>query len=141
MRPSPLIEWRMPVEPRTDSTNPGAFGFSPDADGATNATALQTALDRGGSIFVATPGEYQISRTVFIGSNTTLSFGAGVALKKTDEEQPFTHVILNKGALTRSWDHDITSPTVLSSDGSHHTARHRMHIRRQRPGRPSDSGT
>lgn len=104
----------MPIEPRTDATNPGAFGFSPDADGTTNATALQTALDRGGSIFVAKPGEYRISRRVFIGSDTTLSFGVGVLLKKTDEEQPFTHVIVNKGALTRSWDHDITSPTVTS---------------------------
>ena len=84
------------------------FGFSPDATGLANQRALQAAVDRGGTIVVSRPGVYALADTVYLGSHTTLVFGAGVAVKKVDEKGPFCHVLLNKGALTKTYDTDIS---------------------------------
>ncbi|RAV05550.1 hypothetical protein [Paenibacillus sp. YN15] len=84
------------------------FGFLPEATGLENARALQEALDRGGTVSVTRPGIYKLARTVYIGSNTTLSFGNGIKVQKVDETGPFSHVLLNKGALTRTWDEHIS---------------------------------
>jgi hypothetical protein len=94
-------------------TDASAFGFSPDASGAENASALQKAVDGGGTIAVSKPGIYQIAATVYLGSHTSLVFGNGITLKKVAENGPFTHVFLNKGALTRVPD------TGISIDGLH----------------------
>ncbi len=83
------------------------FGFSPEASGIENAKALQLATDRGGTIVVGQPGTYKMAGTVYIGSNTTVRFGNGVFLKKVDEKGNFTHLILNKGALTKTYDEHI----------------------------------
>jgi hypothetical protein len=88
--------------------NAADFGFSPAASGIENARALQRAVDQGGTLIVSQPGMYPIADTVFIGSDTSLVFGNGVILKKVAEQGPFTHVLLNKGALTRTYDHNIT---------------------------------
>jgi hypothetical protein len=56
---------------------------------------------------VTQPGTYKIAATIFLGGNTTLIFGNGVFLKKVDEQGPFTHVLLNKGALTKTFDQCI----------------------------------
>lgn len=88
--------------------NANEFGFSPDSTGLKNTQALQRAVDQGGTIIVSQPGEYKISGTVMIGSNTSLEFGEGVWLKKTDESGSFSHVFLNKGALTKTYDEHIT---------------------------------
>jgi hypothetical protein len=88
-------------------TDAASFGFSPDSTGTANTRALQRAVDRTGTIVVGRPGTYKIAGTVFIGSNTSLLFGNGVFLKKVAEPDPFTHVILNKGALTKTWDEHI----------------------------------
>lgn len=88
-------------------TNANDLGFSPDANGTANADALQQAVDRGGTIIVSEPGTYAISHTVYVDSNTTMKFGNGVFLKKVDENGAFTHVILNRGALTKNWDENI----------------------------------
>lgn len=84
------------------------FGFSPDASGVVNTAALQHAVDCGGTIVVSRPGVYAMAGTVYIGSHTALVFGAGVALKKVDERGPFCHVLLNKGARTKTWDTGIS---------------------------------
>ncbi len=89
-------------------TNAGSFGFAPDKDGTSNTAALQGAVDQGGTIIVSEPGVYPMAGTVYIGSNTSLIFGNGVILKKVDEDGPFTHVLLNKGALTKTYDENIT---------------------------------
>lgn len=86
----------------------GDVGFSPDASGLENAQALQAAIDCGGTIVVSRPGTYDIAGTVYIGSHTALRFGHGVFLRKVDEAGAFTHVLLNKGALTRTFDEQIT---------------------------------
>ncbi|WP_338357796.1 hypothetical protein [Yeosuana marina] len=93
---------------RTGFTNAADFGFLPDATGVENVKALQKAVDRQGTILCSEPGTYKMAGTVYIGSNTTLELGNGVILKKvSDEVGPFTHVILNKGALTKEYDQHI----------------------------------
>lgn len=89
-------------------TDASESGFSPDTTGVENAKALQAAVDRGGTVTVSRPGVYKIARTIFIGSGTSLVFGNGVFLEKVAESGPFTQVLLNKGALTRTYDHHIT---------------------------------
>ena len=84
------------------------FGFSPEASGIENAKALQHAVDQGGTIRVSRPGTYKIAGTVYVGSNTSMVFGNSVFLKKVNEAGSFTHVLLNKGALTKTYDQDIT---------------------------------
>lgn len=73
-----------------------------------NARALQHAVDQGGTIMVSRPGTYKTAHTVYIGSNTSLIFGNGIFIKKVDEQGPFTHVLLNRGALTKQYDNNIT---------------------------------
>ncbi|MDD2436050.1 MAG: hypothetical protein PHG27_05670 [Massilibacteroides sp.] len=84
------------------------FGFSPLATGKENVVALQKAVDRGGTIIVSIPGTYKMAGTVYIGSNTSLIFGNNISLKKVNEGRDFTHVFLNKGALTKTYDKHIS---------------------------------
>lgn len=91
----------MPIDANT-------LGFLPDQDGHRNAKALQAALDHGGTVVIDRPGVYPISATVLIGSGTRLVCGAGVRLRKVAAPTPFSHVLLNRGALDGSWDSDIT---------------------------------
>lgn len=89
-------------------TDAARFGFSPDASGLDNMRALQQAVDQTGTIVVSRPGTYKIAGTVFVGSHTSLIFGHNVFLKKTDEQGSFSHVLLNKGALTKTYDEHIS---------------------------------
>jgi hypothetical protein len=84
------------------------FGFLPDANGSENRKALQDAINQAGTIVISKPGTYPIAGTVYIGSNTSLVFGNDVFLIKVDENGYFTHVFLNKNALAKSYDHNIT---------------------------------
>lgn len=88
-------------------TDAADFGFLPEATGVENVEALQKALDKGGNIIVSQPGTYKVAGTSYIGSNTSIEFAKGVILKKVDEVGAFSHVLLNKGALTRTWDEHI----------------------------------
>jgi len=89
-------------------TDAADFGFSPAASGLENAKALQRAVDQGGTIVVGRPGTYQIAATIYLGGDTSLIFGNGVFLKKVNEVGAFSHVLLNKGALTKIYDRHIT---------------------------------
>jgi hypothetical protein len=84
------------------------FGFSPEASGIANAAALQKAVDQTGTVVVGRPGTYKMAGTVYVGSNTNLIFGNNVLLKKVDEQGAFSHVIVNKGAATKTYDEHIT---------------------------------
>jgi len=84
------------------------YGFSPSASGADNVKALQRAVDREGDIIVSKPGVYEVAGTVYVGANTSLNFGNGVFLKKVWDQGPFSHVLLNKGALTKTYDEHIS---------------------------------
>ncbi|MEI8037129.1 MAG: hypothetical protein WCJ14_01955 [Verrucomicrobiota bacterium] len=84
------------------------FGFAPAASGLDNTRALQRAVDQTGTIVVSQPGTYQMAGTVFIGSNTSLVFGANTFLKKVNEHGTFSHVLVNKGARTKTYDQNIS---------------------------------
>ncbi|QGY47961.1 hypothetical protein GM418_31190 [Maribellus comscasis] len=114
-----LIGLGISAQPQTKGfTNAADFGFSPDASGIENVKALQKAVDQTGTIIVSQPGTYKVAGTTYIGSNTTLEFGNGVVLKKIDEVGKFSHVILNKGALTRTFDkHIIVKGLAVSVNG------------------------
>jgi len=88
--------------------NASDFGFSPDASGIENFKALQRAVDQTGTIVVSQPGTYNMAGTVYMGSNTSLVFGNNVFLKKVNEQGEFSHVIINKGAATKTYDQNIT---------------------------------
>jgi hypothetical protein len=85
-----------------------SFGFSPNASGIENTIALQKAVDQGGTIVIRQSGTYKLAGTVYVGSNTTLDFGDNVFLKKVNEKGDFSHVLINKGALTKTYDTHIT---------------------------------
>lgn len=115
------ISWGSPVEahkavsvnsghPGDSSgyTDAGEFGFSPGASGIENAKAFQKAIDQGGTIVVSQPGVYKIAAPLYIGSHTSLVFGNGVSLKKVNEAGAFAQVMINKGAITKSYDEHIT---------------------------------
>lgn len=101
-----------PAESSTSSTkgfaDAASFGFSPEASGIENTTALQKAVDQTGTVVVSRPGTYKMAGTVYIGSNTSLIFGNNVFLKKMNEQGAFSHVIVNKGAVTKTFDEHIT---------------------------------
>jgi len=82
--------------------NASTFGFSPNATGLQNTQALQKSVDQGGTIQVSEPGTYNLAGTVYIGSNTSLQFGNGVFIKKVNEQGDFSHVLINKGAKTKT---------------------------------------
>ena len=89
-------------------TNAASCGFSPDSSGVENTQALQKAVDVGGTVVVSIPGTYKFAGTVYLGSNTTLQFGNGVFLTKVNEVGAFSHVLLNKGAITKKYDEHIS---------------------------------
>ena len=106
-RPEPF---EISVEPAgfcCEKRDASEFGFSPEASGVENAAALQKALDEGGTVTVRRPGDYKIASTVLIGDDTTLDCGAGVRFVKSLEGKKFSHVILNRGALTKTWNRNI----------------------------------
>ena len=83
--------------------------FLPGNPAAFNARALQRLCDNGGRIVIDVPGVYELDRTIFLSSDTELIFGAGTAVKRLPNEDGAenNYAFVNKGALTRSWDHDI----------------------------------
>jgi hypothetical protein len=93
--------------PASHVSDASAFGFSPDSSGIQNRLALQRAVDQGGTIRITVPGTYKMAGTVYVGSHTSLIFDSNVFLKKVDEAGLFTHVLLNKGALTKTYDENI----------------------------------
>jgi len=104
---SDLPSTSTPNDQRPGFRDAADFGFAPDANGIDNTAALQRAVDPGGTIVVSRPGTYDIAGTVYLGSHTALVFGQGVILRKVAERGDFTHVLLNKGALTKTHDEGI----------------------------------
>ena len=97
-----------PDEQAAGFTNAADFGFLPTETGVNNTKALQAVFDIGGTIVVSKPGTYKVAGTALIGDNTSFVCGAGVIIEKSDEAGKFTHIILNKGALTRTYNHNIS---------------------------------
>jgi hypothetical protein len=91
-----------PMPVRVDASE---FGFSPEAEAAKNVAALQKALDGGQkTVTVTRPGAYRLDARVYLDDETKLVFAPGVVLKKTGR---YDFVLVNRGAPTRTWNHDI----------------------------------
>lgn len=83
-------------------------GFSPSASGDENRVSLQKMLDLGGRIVIDEAGTYDVSGTVFIGSDTTLEFSAGTYIRRVPTGDGDDAFILNKGAIGNYYDENIT---------------------------------
>ncbi len=90
---------------RIQTKNAADFGFSPEAPARANVAALQAALDGGGLVVVDRPGVYDLDSTVFLDSDTRLVCAPGVVFRKV---APYCNVLLNRGALTKTYNESIT---------------------------------
>lgn len=86
------------------------FGFLPSATAEQNTAALQKCVDGGGVITVSTPGSYKLCGTILLDSNTEIRFGKGVVIERARSSKGVSanHVFLNRGALDRTWNENIT---------------------------------
>ena len=82
-------------------------GFSPSSSGGKNRETLQKMLDAGGHIVIDEAGIYDVAGTLTIGSDTTLEFSAGTYVRRVPTGEGDGPLILNKGAFSRTYDHDI----------------------------------
>ena len=80
-----------------ETTDAAKFGFSASATPSANADALQKALDGGDkTVVVSRPGVYELDRTVFMDSNTSLLCAKGVVFRKAAR---YAQVLANRGAF------------------------------------------
>lgn len=96
--------------------SPAALGFSPSADAGANVAALQKALDGGGVVTINTPGVYDLNDTIFLDSNTRLICAPGVVFRKV---APYCNVLINRGALTKTYNENITIDGLELSVNGH----------------------
>ncbi len=84
------------------------YGFRVGNNPELNSKALQLAVSCGGDINITTPGVYDISQQIIVGSNTTLYFGAGVTLRRQpDPSGKNGFAFINSGAFTRDYNENI----------------------------------
>jgi hypothetical protein len=89
----------------TGIVDPADYGFAPDAPAATNAAALQQALDGGRRMVQVTrSGVYGLDRTVWLDSDTRLMFAPGAVLQK---RAAYVHVLANRGLAAWTWQTNI----------------------------------
>lgn len=82
------------------------YGVLPSNTASVNTANMQSLLDNGGTIIVDIAGIYEFNACLKIGSNTTLICYDGVIFKQNNEYGG--GIILNKGALTKTYDTNIT---------------------------------
>jgi len=87
-----------------------AYGFLPSASAEDNTAALQRCVDGGGTVRITVPGTYEICGTILLDSDTKLVFGKNVTISRARDSRGVSarHVFLNRGALDRSWNENIT---------------------------------
>lgn len=95
---------------------PSEFGFSPSANARVNVAALQKALDGGGHIIIDVPGVYDLDDTILLDSDTHLLCAPGVIFRKVAS---YCNVLINRGALTRQYNHNITIDGLEISVNGH----------------------
>lgn len=90
--------------------NASAFGFLPTNDAETNSTALQNAVNGGGTIVVDFAGTYPVCKSLILDSNTTLIFGNNVYLRRETDSKGIVarYPFINKGAFTREYNENIS---------------------------------
>ena len=86
------------------------FGFMPGNDALANSEAFQRCLDGGGRIVVRKAGTYDICKTLFLDAGTDLEFREGTILRRSaaPDSSVARFVMLNRGALSRTYDKDIS---------------------------------
>ena len=91
------------------------YGFSPYADAAANARALQKAVTENEKITVTAPGTYNISGSIRLPSDTHLYFSPGVILRRMPLKDRLSegNLFVNEGAFTGTFNENITI------DGAH----------------------
>ncbi len=91
---------------RNKIINANDYGFSPDSTGIVNSIILNRILTGGHRlVYVTNPGTYDLNGTVYIDDSTTLEFMKGVVIRKG---AAYLNVFMNRGALTRTWNYEIT---------------------------------
>ena len=91
---------------RAATVDPAAFGLSPTADPATNAAALQKALDGGRkTVRVSEPGTYLLDRSVYFDSDTVFECGPGVTFRRAAS---YPNMFVNRGAWNYHSNSNIT---------------------------------
>lgn len=83
------------------------MGFSVQNSGVQNREILQKAVDFGGDIRLDVPGVYPLNDTVYLKSDISLYFGAGVYLSRTCEEDETGPLFINRGAYNGQTDRNI----------------------------------
>lgn len=83
------------------------MGFSVQNSGVKNREILQKAVDAGGDIRLDVTGVYPLNDTVYLKSDISLYFGAGVYLKRTVEEEETGPLFINRGAYNGQTDRNI----------------------------------
>lgn len=85
-----------------------ALGFSEVNSGVENRAIMEAALLRGGDVRLDAPGVYPLADTVYVGSDTTLSFGAGVYIRREHDGTTHGSLFVNRGALSSEWNKNIS---------------------------------
>ena len=84
------------------------YGFLPGNDAEKNARALQAVVDLGGEIIVDLPGIYDLSETVEIGDDTSITFSQGVQIRRQQSRTGKTGMLfLNKGCFSATYNQNI----------------------------------
>lgn len=86
--------------------NAADYGFLPTASASDNVIALNNALSYGGNLYVSNAGTYEIDDTIWIPSDTTLTFVTGCTIKKATGSA-FSFIFANDGIPTYSRNSNI----------------------------------
>lgn len=88
--------------------NAAEYGFLPENNPYENATALQNAVDQGGTVLITVPGVYKISEQIEIGDDTSLIFCEGVVVQREASIcSKNGNAFINKGAVTGTYNRNI----------------------------------
>lgn len=106
----PTTPGSITIEGSGVTKNAAAYGFLPNKTADENVIALQSCLDGGGLILIDLPGIYEVSKKLFLDSNTEIVCAPGVYFKRAVGEDGKTakHIFVNRGSLTRTYNENIT---------------------------------
>jgi hypothetical protein len=89
--------------------NAAEFGFLPTNTAEENVLALQKGLDSFRIIYVDKPGVYDLDETIYLDSDTKITFGPGVYIRKQRKKDGSSakYVFINKGAYNKTYNENI----------------------------------
>lgn len=106
----PTTPGSITIEGSGVTKNASAYGFLPNKTADENVVALQSCLNGGGLILIDYPGTYEVSKKLFVDSNTDIVCAPGVYFKRALGEDGKTarHIFVNRGATTRTYNENIS---------------------------------